>query len=134
MNYWLIKSDPEEYSWQDLVKDGSTSWTGVRNYAARNHLRGMKKGDIVLVYHSTIDKAVIGIAKVAKEAYIDTTAEDEQWSAVDVSSHKALKRPVELAEMKKERLLRDIGLIRIGRLSVMPLKKEEFECIVKMGS
>lgn len=134
MNYWLIKSDPEAYSWQDLVNDGSTSWTGVRNYAARNHLRGMKKGDFALVYHSTIDKAVIGIAKVTKEAYTDTTVEDEQWSAVDIASHKALKKPVGLVEIKKEKILLNIGLIRIGRLSVMPLKKEEFEYIVKMGS
>src|SRR5438477_450826 len=133
MSYWLIKSEPSAYSWEQLEKDKQTEWTGVRNYAARLHLRAMKKGDEVLFYHSNEGLCVMGIAKVTKEAYQDPTTK-EDWSAVDLAPYKALKNPVTLVEMKTKKELKNIGLIRIGRLSCMPLKKEEFEFIVKMGS
>ena len=133
MNYWLVKSEPSTFSWEKLVKDGHVVWDGVRNYAARLHLRAMKKGDEVLFYHSNEGLCVMGIAKVTKEAYQDPTTK-EDWSAVDLAPHKALKNPVTLVEMKTKKELKNIGLIRIGRLSCMPLKKEEFEFIVKMGN
>ena len=133
MNYFLVKSEPETYSWQQFAKDGKTMWEGVRNYAARLHLRAMKVGDLVLFYHSGDDKAVIGIAKVSKAAYQDPTI-NEDWSVVDISVHQSLKKPVTLAQIKAEKKLQNIYLVRQGRLSVMPLKKEEFELIVKMGS
>ena len=134
MKYWLVKSEPGSYSWEQFVKDGETSWTGVRNYAARLHLNGMKNGDEVLFYHSSEGLAVMGIAKVVKESYQDTTTNDERWVAVDLKAVKPLTKSVTLQQMKTEKKLKDIGLIRIGRLSVMPLKKEEFDLIVKMGS
>jgi predicted RNA-binding protein with PUA-like domain len=133
MNYFLVKSEPETYSWQQLVKDGKTVWEGVRNYAARIHLRAMKNGDLVLFYHSGEDKSVIRIAKVVKEAYQDPTTK-EDWSAVDLAAVKALKKPVKLSDIKAEKKLKNIYLVRQGRLSVMPLGKEEFEWIVEMGS
>ena len=133
MNYFLVKSEPETYSWQQFVKDGKTMWEGVRNYAARIHLRAMKMGDLVLFYHSGEDKAVMGIAKLVKEAYQDPTT-SEDWSVVDLVPHDGLKKPVTLAGIKAEKRLQNIYLVRQGRLSVMPLKKEEFELIVKMGS
>ena len=133
MNYWLVKSEPTTYSFQQLMKDKETCWDGVRNYAARLHLRAMKKGDLVLFYHSNIDAAVIGIAKVKKEAYPDPTAKEGDWSAVDLTSQKALKNPVSLAQIKAEKKLKNTGLVRIGRLSVMPLTPEEFELICEMG-
>lgn len=133
MNYFLVKSEPETYSWQQFEKDGKTMWEGVRNYAARIHLRAMKKGDHVLFYHSGEDKAVMGIAKVEKEAYQDPTTK-EDWSVVDLSPENALKKPVTLSAVKAEKKLQNIYLVRQGRLSVMPLGKEEFDLIVKMGS
>ncbi len=133
MNYFLVKSEPETYSWSQLVKDGKTMWEGVRNYAARIHLRAMKTGDLVLFYHSGEDKAVMGIAKVVKEAYQDPTTK-EDWSVVDLAPEKPLKKPVTLSEVKAEKKLKNIYLVRQGRLSVMPLGKEEFELIVRMGS
>jgi predicted RNA-binding protein with PUA-like domain len=133
MNYWLVKSEPSVFSWDQLVKDGEVRWDGVRNYAARNHLRGMKKGDEVFFYHSNEGQEIVGIAKVIKEAYQDPTTDNEAWVCVDLAPHKALKKSVTLAEMKKETALKNIGLIRIGRLSVMPLTKEEFGYILKMG-
>ena len=133
MNYFLVKSEPETYSWSQLVKDGKTMWEGVRNYAARIHLRAMKTGDLVLFYHSGDDKAVFGIAKVVKEAYQDPTT-TEDWSVVDLASEKPLKKPVSLSAIKAEKKLQNIYLVRQGRLSVMPLQKEEFELIVKMGN
>jgi len=133
MNYFLVKSEPETYSWSQLVKDGKTMWEGVRNYAARIHLRAMKTGDMVLFYHSGEDKSVFGIAKVVKEAYQDPTT-TEDWSVVDLASEKPLKKPVTLSSIKAEKKLQNIYLVRQGRLSVMPLGKEEFELIVKMGS
>jgi predicted RNA-binding protein with PUA-like domain len=133
MNYWLVKSDPETYSWHDLVKDGSTSWDGVRNYAARNHLKGMKKGDKVLVYHSGGESAVVGIASVNKEFYQDPTTEETAWVSVFLKAEKALKKPVTLSQIKSDKRLKNMILVKIGRLSVMPVKEEEFEVIVESG-
>lgn len=133
MNYFLVKSEPETYSWSQLVKDGKTMWEGVRNYAARKNLRSMKNGDLVLFYHSGEDKSVFGIAKVVKEFYQDPTTKDD-WSVVDLAAEKPLKKPVALSAIKAEKKLRNIYLVRQGRLSVMPLGKEEFELIVKMGN
>lgn len=133
MNYFLVKSEPETYSWAQFVKDGKTMWEGVRNYAARIHLRAMKEGDLVLFYHSGDDKSVLGISTVVKEAYPDPTTK-EDWSVVDLAAKSTLKRPVTLAAIKAEKKLKNIYLVRQGRLSVMPLGKEEFELIVKMGS
>lgn len=134
MNYWLVKSDPEEYGWAELTKDGSTVWSGVRNYAARQHLNGMKIGDEVLFYHSGEDMTVVGITKVLKEAFKDPTTDDERWVAVELKAGKQFKNPVSLKEIKSEKKLKNIGLVRIGRLSVMQLAKDEFDLIVAMGN
>jgi predicted RNA-binding protein with PUA-like domain len=133
MGYWLAKSDPETYGWLDLVRDGRTSWDGVRNYKARNYIRAMKPGDIVLFYHSGEEKSVVGAMKILSEAYADTTAEEEIWSAVDVAPAWSLKSPVPLSRIKAEPSLRNIHLVRVARLSVMPLEKQEFETIVSLG-
>ena len=133
-NFWLVKQEPSDYSWSDFVADGSTSWTGVRNFAARNNLRRMQKGDHVLFYHSGEDKAVVGIAKVTRTAYRDATAKEGDWSAVDLAPAKALRKPVRLSEIKATSRLKDIALVRQSRLSVMPLGPKEFELIVRMGS
>ena len=134
MNYWLVKSEPSAYSWADLVKDGATRWDGVRNYQARNNLKAMKKGDPVLYYHSGALPEVVGVAKVAKESYQDPTTGDERWVAVDIAPVKPLKRPVSFDEIKKENRLRNISLIKQGRLSVMPVTKDEYDVILGMGS
>jgi predicted RNA-binding protein with PUA-like domain len=131
--YWLVKSDPDTYGWEHFVKDGKTRWDGVRNYAARIHLKGMKKGDKVLFYHSQTNPSVVGIAKVAKEFYPDPTATEEGWVCVDLEMNKALKSPVTLSQIKADKRLKNIPLIRIGRLSVMPVSKEEFDVILQMG-
>ncbi|GJM32807.1 MAG: ubiquinol-cytochrome c reductase [Saprospiraceae bacterium] len=133
MNYWLVKSEPFEYSYDDLVKDGKTMWEGVRNYAARLHLRGMKKGDLVLFYHSRKGLEVVGIAKVITEAYPDPTAEKGDWSVVDLVPYKAFTKAVPLTDIKATPELADIPLVRIGRLSVMPLEAKAFKKILKMG-
>jgi predicted RNA-binding protein with PUA-like domain len=133
MNYWLVKSEPSEYSYDDLVKDGSTYWDGVRNYAARNNLKSMKKGDSVLFYHSVNEKAVVGISKVVKEYYQDPTTEDERWVVVDLAAKKKLKKPVTLAEIKADPSLSEIALVRQSRLSVMPLDKVAFDRILEMS-
>ncbi|HKR04855.1 MAG TPA: EVE domain-containing protein [Bacteroidia bacterium] len=133
MNHWLVKSEPSAYSWEQFVKDGQTVWSGVRNYAARIHLNGMKKGDEVFFYHSGEGQAIVGIAKVIKEAYPDPTTTDDRWVAVDLKAVKPLKNPVTLAEVKKDKRLKNIGLVRIGRLSCMPLKKEEYDVIVELA-
>jgi predicted RNA-binding protein with PUA-like domain len=132
-NFWLVKQEPSDYSWSDFVTDGSTSWTGVRNFAARNNLRRMAKGDEVLFYHSGEDKAVIGIAKVARTAYRDSTAKEGDWSAVDLVPVKALPTPVTLREIKGKPALKNIALVRQSRLSVMPLSESAFRSILKMG-
>ncbi len=132
-NFWLVKQEPSGYSWSDFVADGGTSWTGVRNYAARNNLRRMSKGDEVLFYHSGEDKAVVGIAKVARTAYRDSTAKEGDWSAVDLVPVKPLRRPVALREIKAKRELKKIAFVRQSRLSVMPLGADEFREILRMG-
>ena len=131
--HWLVKQEPEDYSWDDLVRDGSTQWTGVRNFQARNNLRQMKVGDDVLFYHSGKEKSVVGIAKVAKAAYPDPTAKEEGWIAVDIKPEKRLPNPVSLANIKANAKLSDLLLVRQSRLSVMPVGKSEFEEIVRMG-
>ena len=133
MNYWLVKSEPFKYSWEQFLKDKRTFWDGVRNYQARNNLRAMKKDDTVLFYHSNEGLAVVGIAKVVKESYQDPTTEDPQWVAVDLAPVETFKTPVTLSEMKQDKRLQNIGLIRQAQLSVMPLTKEEFEVIVAKG-
>jgi predicted RNA-binding protein with PUA-like domain len=133
-SFWLVKQEPSAYSWSDFVKDGNTSWTGVRNYTARNNLRKMGKGDEVFFYHSVEDKAVIGIARVIRTAYRDTTAKEGDWSAVDLAPIKALRRSVTLEQIKATPALKNIGLVRQGRLSVMPLTAMEFRLILKMGT
>ncbi|HJX98085.1 MAG TPA: EVE domain-containing protein [Chthoniobacterales bacterium] len=133
-NFWLVKQEPSDYSWSDFVADGGTSWTGVRNFSARNSLRRMSKGDQVLFYHSGEGKEVVGIAKVMRTAYRDATAKEGDWSAVDLAPVKPLPRPVTLAEIKSKPALKHIALVRQSRLSVMPLGAKEFERIVRLGT
>jgi predicted RNA-binding protein with PUA-like domain len=133
-HFWLVKQEPSSYSWSDFVGEGETSWTGVRNFAARNNLRRMQNGDEVLFYHSGEEKAVIGIAKVTRTAYPDATAREGDWSTVDLAAVKPLHRPVTLREIKANSRLKGIPLVRQSRLSVMPLSEEEFREISKMGS
>jgi len=132
--HWMVKQEPETYSWDDFVRDGRTDWTGVRNYQARNNLREMKSGDRVLFYHSGKDKAVVGIAEVAKAAYPDPTAPDPQWVAVDLKPVKGLATPVPLAAIRYDKRLSGLPLIRQSQLSVMPLTKDEFDVLVGLGS
>lgn len=132
--YWLVKSEPFKYSWDKFNEDGRTFWDGVRNYQARNNLREMKEGDLVLWYHSNEGKNVVGIAKVVKEAYQDPTTDDKNWVVVDLVPVQALDKPVSLEQIKAEESLKDISLVRQGRLSVMPLKATEFDKILEMGS
>ncbi|AZI27710.1 MAG: EVE domain-containing protein [Pedobacter agri] len=134
MNHWLVKSEPFKYSWEKFNEDGRTFWDGVRNYQARNNLKEMKEGDLVLFYHSNEGKNVVGIAKVVKEFYQDPTTDDQNWVVVDLSPVETLKKPVTLEQIKAEPSLADISLIRQGRLSVMPLKATEFDKILEMGS
>ena len=133
MNYWLIKSEPSAYSWEQLRKDKKTAWTGVRNYAARNNLKAMKTGDLCFFYHSNEGKHIVGIAKVVKEFYQDPTINEDAWVCVDVVPEKEFKNPVELAELKKDKLLKDMQFVRIGRLSVSVVKKEEFDKVCLLG-
>jgi predicted RNA-binding protein with PUA-like domain len=132
-NFWLVKQEPSSYSWSDFTSEGKTNWTGVRNYAARNNLRRMRRGDEVLFYHSGIEKAVVGIAKVTRGAYPDPTASEGDWSAVDLVPIKALRRPVTLRQIKEASRLKKIQLVRQSRLSVMPVTGGEFRAIVLMG-
>jgi predicted RNA-binding protein with PUA-like domain len=134
MNHWLVKSEPFKYSWDQFEKDGKTFWDGVRNYQARNNLKGMKKGDLVLWYHSNEGLEIVGIAKVVKEAYQDPTTEETAWVVVDLKPFKKLKRPVSLAEIKADSRLQEIGLVKQGRLSVQALKSEEFDAILDLSS
>jgi len=131
MAYWLIKSEPSNYSWQQFQKDGKTSWDGVRNYAARNHLQAMKKGDQVFFYHSNEGLEIVGIAEVLKESYPDPTLPDKGWVAVDFKPKKTLKRPVTLKEIKEDESLSDMALLRLSRLSVQPVKEKEWKMILK---
>lgn len=132
-NFWLVKSEPETYSWDDLLADGTTDWTGVRNFTARNNLRKMRKGDEVFFYHSGEGKAVVGIAKVTREAYPDKTAKEGDWPAVDLSPVKPLKSPVTLQEIKANAKLKNMPLVRLSRLSVSPVSEGEFREIVRMS-
>jgi predicted RNA-binding protein with PUA-like domain len=133
MRYWLVKSEPESYSWDDFVKDEETAWTGVRNFQARNNLRAMKKGDLVAFYHSVSEKRVVGLAKVVAEAYPDKTADEGDWSAVDLAPAKPLKKPITLEQMKADKLLSKMALIRQSRLSVTPLTDDEFARLVELA-
>jgi predicted RNA-binding protein with PUA-like domain len=133
MAYWLAKSEPSKYSWDQFVKDGRTVWDGVRNYAARINLRAMKSGDQVLFYHSNEGLEIVGVAKVVKEAYQDPTTEDEAWVAVDLAPLKPLKKPVTLAAIKSTPSLQEMQLIRLGRLSVTAVTDDEFAVIIGMS-
>lgn len=131
--YWLVKSEPDAYAWADLVRDGRTVWSGVRNYTARNNLRAMRPGDRVFFYESVTTKAVVGIAEVARAAFPDETADDPAWVAVELKAVAALPRPVTLEQVKAEPALAGIALLRLGRLSVQSLKRDEFARIAKLG-
>ena len=133
-NFWLVKQEPSSYSWSDFVAERETSWTGVRNFAARNNLRKMQKGDEVFFYHSGEEKAVVGIARVTRTAYSDATAKEGDWSTVDLAAVKLLARPITLREIKANLRLKGIALVRQSRLSVMPLREPEFREIIKMAS
>jgi len=133
MSYWLVKSEPSSYSWEQLEKDKETVWSGVRNYAARLHLRNMKKGDEVFFYHSNEGTNIVGIAKVVKEHYQDPTTDDDRWVAVDLKAYKKLKNPVGLDVIKKDKRLKDMALVRIGRLSVQPVSDKEWTAIMEMA-
>ncbi len=132
-SFWLVKQEPSSYSWSHFVAEGQTSWTGVRNYAARNNLSKMRKGDEVFFYHSGEEKAVVGIAKVVRTAYPDPTAKEGDWSTVDLAAVKPLRRSVTLREIKSNSRLQKIPLVRQSRLSVTPLAEPEFREIVKMS-
>lgn len=134
MDYWLVKSEPEKYSWETFEKEGRTRWDGVRNYQARNNLKAMQQDDLVLYYHSNDGREVMGIAKVVKEAYQDPTTQEKDWVAVDIVPVERLQHPVTLQQIKKDTRLHHIGLLRQMRLSVMPLQREEFDVIVELGS
>lgn len=133
MRYWLVKSEPAEYSYDDLVAEGVGMWDGVRNYAARKHLRGMEVGDLVLFYHSRQGLEIVGIAEVMKTAYPDPTAEKGDWSAVDLKAIKRFSKAVSLKTIKATAALQDLALVRIGRLSVMPVDAAHFEMLLEMG-
>ena len=133
MQYWLVKQEPEKYPWAQFVKDKGTYWDGVRNYQARNNLRTMKKGDLVMYYHSVSEKAVVGVAKVTTEAYPDPTAKEEGWSMVDLKPVKAMVESVTLEQIKTDPKLVEIALIKQSRLSVMPLRVAEFKRILQLG-
>lgn len=134
MNYWLVKSEPHKYSWEKFNQDGRTFWDGVRNFQARNNLRDMKVDDLVLFYHSNEGKEVVGIAKVAREFYQDPSTDDPNWVVVDLVPVETLKHPVTLERIKADEALKNIHLVRQGRLSVMSLKREEFDRILEMSS
>jgi predicted RNA-binding protein with PUA-like domain len=132
-NFWLVKQEPSAYSWADFVRDGTTSWTGVRNFTARNNLRAMENGERVLYYHSVSDKAIFGVAEVVRTAYPDPTAKEGDWSAVDLAARDALPKPVTLDSIKANPRLKEMVLLRLSRLSVQPVTEAEFREIVRMG-
>jgi predicted RNA-binding protein with PUA-like domain len=132
MAYWLVKSEPGTYSWDNLVKEKQTCWSGVRNYAARLHLRNMKKGDEVFFYHSNEGTAIVGIARVARESYQDPTTTDDRWVAVDLKPVRKLKNPVPIDRIKKEKRLASMALVRIGRLSVQPVSEAEWKVVMEL--
>ena len=133
MNFWLVKQEPSKYSWDEFVKDKETYWDGVRNYQARNNLQKMEKGDLVFFYHSVVGKEIKGIAIVSKTFYPDPTTTDKRWVVVNLKAYKAISNPVTLDEIKTSPKLTDVALIKQSRLSVMPLTKNEFKVILKMG-
>jgi predicted RNA-binding protein with PUA-like domain len=133
MNYWLVKSEPESYSWDAFVKDKRTAWTGVRNFQARNNLRAMKRGDLVFFYHSVTDKQIVGVARVEKEAYADATAKEGDWSCVDLVPVKPLAAPVTLEQIKADKTLADLPLLKQSRISVTPLSSKHFERVLALG-
>jgi predicted RNA-binding protein with PUA-like domain len=130
MNHWLVKSEPEAYSWTQFVKDGRAAWTGVRNFQARNNLRAMKKGDLVCFYHSVTDKQIVGVARVSREFYPDATAEEGDWSCVDLQPVKPLPKPVTLETIKADKLLKEMPLVKQSRLSVTPMTQAQFDRVV----
>ena len=131
MNYWLVKTEPETYSWDDLIKDKKTTWDGVRNFQARSHLKAMKKGDVVFIYHTGEEKSVIGKAKVVKEPYPDP--KDNVWVVVDLAPDKKLKKPVSLSQIKSDKRLANMVLVRASRLSVQPVKEDEYGIILSLS-
>jgi len=131
MNHWLVKTEPDSYSWHDLVKDKKTVWDGVRNFQARSNLKKMEKGDIVLIYHTGDEKAIVGQAQVTKSAYPDP--KDAEWSVVELSAGKALKKPVSLAQIKSDKRLSEMVLVRASRLSVQPVKPSEYDLIIGLS-
>lgn len=133
MNYWLVKSEPFKYSWEQFLKDGKTFWDGVRNYQARNNLKAMKKGDLVLFYHSNEGLNVVGIAEVVKESYQDPTTDDKNWVVVDLKPKKTLKNPVDLSQMKSDEILKNMALVKQSRLSVCPVTKNEFDRVLQLS-
>jgi predicted RNA-binding protein with PUA-like domain len=133
MRYWLVKSEPESFSWTDLVKAGVTQWTGVRNFQARNNLRSMGLGDPVLFYHSVSEKQIVGIAEVSKTAFQDPTSDDPNWICVELRPKKPLALPITLEAIKKDKTLSSMPLVKHSRLSVMPLEKAHFERIIKLS-
>ena len=133
MNYWLIKSEPYEFSWQQLKEDKKTDWNGVRNYAARNNLRAMKKGDLAFFYHSNVGQEIVGIARVLREHFPDPTAEKGDWSAVEFGPVKDFKQPVTLATIKQDTFFKDMDLVRLSRLSVGSVTPAQFERICELG-
>jgi len=133
MNYWLVKQEPEDYSWSDFLQDGKTAWTGVRSFPARKNLRAMKAGDLVLFYHSGEGKSVVGLSRVAKEAYPDPTAKEDDWSAVDLTPAKSLARPVALSQIKADPILKEMALVKQSRLSVMPVTGDQFNRLLTLA-
>jgi len=131
MNYWLMKSEPDVYSWDDLVRDKKATWDGVRNYQARNNLKAMKKGDLVLIYHSNIGKEIVGIAKIVKENFPDP--KDADWVVVDIAPERKLKLPITLAQVKTDKRLAEMALVKAMRLSVQPVRKEEFDLVIALS-
>jgi predicted RNA-binding protein with PUA-like domain len=132
--YWLVKQEPEAYAWAAFVKDRGSAWTGVRNFQARNNLRAMKRGDLVLYYHSVSDKQVVGIARVAREAYPDPTAREGDWSCVDLKPLKPLAQPVTLDQIKSDQALKDMVLLKNSRLSVQPVSEAQFKRVLELGA
>ena len=134
MKYWVLKSEPDKWSWENQVKEGASMWDGVRNYQARNNLKEMKKNDLCFFYHSVTERSIVGIVKVVKEYYPDPTDKTGRFVVVDVKPTKKLKNPVSLDQIKESRNLQDIALVKESRLSVMPLKKTEWDIIIKMSN
>ena len=131
MNYWLMKSEPDVYSWDDLARDKKATWDGVRNYQARNNLKAMKKGDLVFIYHSNIGKEIVGIAKIIKENFPDP--KDKDWVVVDIAPEQKLKTPITLAQVKADKRLSEMALVKAMRLSVQPVRKEEFDLVIALS-